>query len=76
MYNEYDRVANLLLNIYPLTDTTKLPSQALGKLNEELQVFEANDIIRFIDICYGLDLQTIYLEAQNNNYTTLDSFKF
>ena len=76
MYKEYDRVAYYLLQQYPQTDISKLPPKATNTLNENLQILNEKDLIKFIDTCSNINLTELYKQVLNNDYSSLLKIKF
>lgn len=76
MYKEYDRIAFLLLSLFPQTDISKLPNNTITTLNEDLTIFNKEELIRFIEICSNFNLNKIYNEILNNDYSSLNSINF
>ena len=76
MYKEYDRISHYLLSQYPQTDISKLPHKATQTLNEKLQVLNEIELIKFINTCSNINLESLYNQIINNDYSILQKIKF
>lgn len=76
MYKEYDRISYYLLSQYPHTDISKLPHKATQTLNEKLQILNEIELIKFINTCSNINLESLYNQIINNDYSILQKIKF